>query len=408
MKKLNLKIIKNFPLSLPLFKRRGQGSSIKNKSPIIMKKKTPFDFSKEGKIEIKSKHPLTLENAHLIYTPGIAEVVKKTANNPKEAKKYTWKNKTVAIVTDGTAVLGLGDQGPLGALPVMEGKSVIFKELGGINAIPILLSTKDPKEIIQAIKAIAPSFGGINIEDIAAPNCFEISEALQEEQGIPVFHDDQFGTAIVTLAGLINATKVVGKKLKKLKVVLSGSGAAGSAVTRLMLRSGIKNIIIFDSKGAISNKRKDLHAVKRQLAQETNPKNFNGSLHDALKDADVFIGLSKAGLLKKDDVVNMSENSIVFAMANPSPESMPNEAKEAGAKIIATGRSDFPNQINNALVFPGIFKGALEGNKKKITIPMMIKAAKALAGTIKRPTTNKLLPNITDKKAVKAVADSMK
>ncbi|MDA3815357.1 MAG: NAD-dependent malic enzyme [Patescibacteria group bacterium] len=373
-----------------------------------MKKKTPFDFSKEGKIEIKSKHPLTLENAHLIYTPGIAEVVKKTANNPKEAKKYTWKNKTVAIVTDGTAVLGLGDQGPLGALPVMEGKSVIFKELGGINAIPILLSTKDPKEIIQAIKAIAPSFGGINIEDIAAPNCFEISEALQEEQGIPVFHDDQFGTAIVTLAGLINATKVVGKKLKKLKVVLSGSGAAGSAVTRLMLRSGIKNIIIFDSKGAISNKRKDLHAVKRQLAQETNPKNFNGSLHDALKDADVFIGLSKAGLLKKDDVVNMSENSIVFAMANPSPESMPNEAKEAGAKIIATGRSDFPNQINNALVFPGIFKGALEGNKKKITIPMMIKAAKALAGTIKRPTTNKLLPNITDKKAVKAVADSMK
>lgn len=373
-----------------------------------MKKKTPFDYSQGGKIEIRSKYPFNLENAHLIYTPGIAEIVKKTANNPEQTKKLTWRNKTVAIVTDGTAVLGLGDQGPLGALPVMEGKSVIFKELGGINAIPILLATKDPKEIIQAIKAIAPSFGGINIEDIAAPNCFEISETLQKELDIPVFHDDQFGTAIVVLAGLINATKVVGKNLKKLKVVLSGSGAAGSAVTRLMLESGIRNIIIFDSKGAVSTERKDLHAVKMKLAKETNPENFNGSIHDALKGADLFIGLSKGGLLKKEDIENMADNAIVFAMANPTPEIMPEEAKKAGAKVIATGRSDFPNQINNALVFPGIFKGALENNKKSITIPMMLKASKALAGIIKKPTATKILPKITDKKAVKAVADSVR
>ncbi len=373
-----------------------------------MKKKTPFDFSKEGKIEIRSKYSLTLENAHLIYTPGIAEVVKKTANNPEQTKKLTWRNKTVAIVTDGTAVLGLGNQGPLGALPVMEGKSVIFKELGDINAIPILLSTQDPKEIIQAIKAIAPSFGGINIEDIAAPDCFEISETLQKELDIPVFHDDQFGTAIVILAGLINATKVTGKNLKKTKVVLSGAGAAGSATTKLLLKYGVKNIIVFDSKGAVSIKRKNLYAVKKQMARETNPENFNGSIHEALKGADIFIGLSKGGLLKKKDIENMAENAIVFAMANPVPEIMPDKAKEAGAKVVATGRSDFPNQINNALVFPGIFKGALENNKRSITIPMMLRAAKALAEIIKKPTTTKLLPKITDRRAVKAIVGSIK
>jgi malate dehydrogenase (oxaloacetate-decarboxylating) len=361
-----------------------------------------------GKIEIKSKLKLTRKNLAILYTPGVAEVSKAIAKNKKLAFEYTIKKNTVAIISDGSAVLGLGNIGPEAALPVMEGKALLLKELGGVDAIPIVLATQDTEEIIKTIKNLAPTFGGINIEDISAPRCFEIEERLKKELDIPIFHDDQHGTAIIVLAGLINALKVVKKDIKDIKIIISGVGAAGIATAKLLLRYGAKNIIMIDSSGIIYDGRDNLNDAKKKLAKVTNRQKLKGGVREALKDADVFIGVSAPNILTEEDIRNMNKDAIVFAMANPVPEIMPERAKAGGSRVIATGRSDFPNQLNNVLVFPGIFRGVLDSGVKKITDIHKIAAARAIAGLIKKPTSGKIIPEALDKRVVKAVANVFK
>jgi malate dehydrogenase (oxaloacetate-decarboxylating) len=362
-----------------------------------------------GKIEIRSKEKLTEKNLAVLYTPGVAEVSKAIAKDKKLSFSYTMRKNCVAVISDGSAVLGLGNIGPEAALPVMEGKALLFKELGGVDAIPIVLATQDTEEIIKIIKALAPTFGGINLEDICAPRCFEIEERLKEELDIPVFHDDQHGTAIVVLAGLINALKVVKKDLAKIRIVISGTGAAGVAIAKLLLKAGAKNIIMLDRMGIIYKERTEgLNSSKMEIAKITNPENIKGNVRDALHGADVFIGVSAPNILTEEDISKMNKNSIVFAMANPIPEIMPDRAKAGGARIVATGRSDFANQINNVLAFPGIFRGVLDNRVKKITEEHKIKVAYAISSLIKKPTSDKIIPRALDKSVAKKVASVFK
>lgn len=362
-----------------------------------------------GKISVISK--LKVENREdlsIAYTPGVAGPSLAIAKDKNLAYELTSTKNGVAIVSDGSAVLGLGDIGPEAALPVMEGKAALFKRFAGIDGFPIVLSTQNTEEIIAAVKAIAPTFGAINLEDISAPRCFEIERRLKKELNIPVMHDDQHGTAVVVLAGLINAIKVTGKKREDVKIVINGAGAAGIAITNLIYTYGFRNLIICDSHGIISNKRKDLNDTKKAILKITNKKNLDGTMLDALKNSDVFIGVSKGGILKSKDIETMAEKSIVFAMANPVPEIMPLEAKRAGAMVIATGRSDFPNQINNVLAYPGIFKGVIETRAKEITDKMKIVAAEALAKSVKHPDANKIIPDPFDKNIVPAIVKAIK
>ena len=362
-----------------------------------------------GKIEITSKIKLTKKTLPVLYTPGIAEVSKVIAKDKKLSKIYTMRKNTVAVISDGSAVLGLGNIGPEAGLPVMEGKALLFKELGGVDAIPIVLATQDTEEIIKTIKYLAPTFGGINLEDISAPRCFEIEERLRKELDIPVFHDDQHGTAIVVLAGLINALKVAKKDLAKIKIVISGTGAAGVAIAKLLIKAGAKNIIMLDRLGIIYKERSGgLNASKMEIAKITNPENVQGNVRDALTGADVFIGVSAPNILTEEDISRMNKKSIVFAMANPTPEIMPERARAGGAFIVATGRSDFPNQLNNVLAFPGIFRGVLDNDTKVITDNHKIKVAEAIAGLIKKPTSGKIIPEALDLRVAKIVAKVFK
>lgn len=338
------------------------------------------------------------------YSPGVGAVSQAIAENPADLPKYTWTNNLVGVISDGSAILGLGDLGPKAAMPVMEGKALLFKHFANVDAVPIVLDVHQPEEIIAAVKAIAPSFGAINLEDIAAPKCFEIEERLKAELDIPVFHDDQHGTAVVVLAGLINSMKVVGKNLADCKVVMIGAGAAGTAIAKLLYAYGVHNIYAVDSRGIISDARDDLNAEKTALKQYLKT-DINGSLNDAITDADIFIGVSKPGLLTPEMVAKMAKNPVVFALANPVPEIMPDIAKEAGVAVIATGRSDFPNQINNSLAFPGIFRGALDHGVKKITDEHKLAAAEALAALVDHPTADEVIPSPFDERVVPAVAD---
>ena len=338
------------------------------------------------------------------YSPGVGAVSQAIAENSADLPKYTWTNNLVGVISDGSAILGLGDLGPKAAMPVMEGKALLFKHFANVDAVPIVLNVHQPEEIIAAIKAIAPSFGAINLEDIAAPKCFEIEERLKAELDIPVFHDDQHGTAVVVLAGLINSMKVVGKNLADCKVVMIGAGAAGTAIAKLLYAYGVHNIYAVDSRGIISDERDDLNAEKTALKQYLRT-DINGSLDDAISDADIFIGVSKPGLLTPEMVAKMAKNPVVFALANPVPEIMPDIAKEAGVAVIATGRSDFPNQINNSLAFPGIFRGALDHSVKKITDEHKLAAAETLAALVDHPTADEVIPSPFDERVVPAVAD---
>ncbi len=371
-----------------------------------------------GKIEIQSKIPITSkEDLSLVYTPGVAEVCREIMRDPKSVYDLTIKGNTVAVITDGSAVLGLGNIGPEAALPVMEGKAMLFKQYANIDAFPICLHTQDTKEIINIIRNIAPVFGGINLEDISAPRCFEIEEALQDI-GIPVFHDDQHGTAIVLLAALKNAAKLAGKNLTDLKIVINGGGAAGAAIAQLLLCVGhddrvcqpVKDIYVCDSKGIISRDRVDIRSnpMKVKLANITNKEQRTGGLEDAIKGTDVFIGVSVAGALDPSLIPSMNEKSIILAMANPTPEIMPDEAKKAGAFIVGTGRSDFPNQVNNVLAFPGIFRGALDARAPRITNGMKLAAAYALADYLPNPTVDNIMPSALDAGATKVVAEAVK
>lgn len=337
----------------------------------------------KGKIDTTAKCQVkTREDLALAYTPGVAAPCRVIAKDKSAAYTYTIKQNTIAVVSDGSAVLGLGNIGPYAAMPVMEGKCVLFKEFGGVNAFPICLDTQDPDEIVKTVKMIAPGLGGINLEDISAPRCFEIERRLKEELDIPVFHDDQHGTAIIVLAGIINALKVVGKKKEDVKVVMSGAGAAGIAIAKLLLTYGFKNIIMSDKDGVICSKHPALNWATKEMLQWTNKDDVSGTLKDIIKGADIFIGVSAPGLVTEDMVRSMNRDAILFAMANPTPEIMPDLAKAAGAKVVGTGRSDFPNQVNNVLVFPGIFKGALEGHAKAITEEMKLTAAEAIASLV--------------------------
>lgn len=365
-----------------------------------------------SKIHIKDRHDLSLA-----YTPGVAEPCRRIAKDKSQVYELTIKKNCVAVVSDGSAVLGLGNIGAEAGIPVMEGKALLFKEYANIDAFPICLTTQDASEIIMIVKNIAPVFGGINLEDISAPRCFEVESALQDI-GIPVFHDDQHGTAVVVLAGLINACKVVGKKLSDLNVVINGAGAAGTAICKMLLCIGhdksictsVKDIIMCDTKGIIEKSRPDIkdNPAKSELANLTNKRQIKGNLSDAIKGADVFIGVSAAGALKPDWVKTMAQKSIVFAMANPTPEIMPDEAKKAGVFIIATGRSDFPNQVNNVLAFPGIFRGALDSRAKRITNEMKIAAAYALANYVKNPSVENIIPSALDKNVAITIAEAVK
>lgn len=373
-------------------------------------KKILAAFKKQGaRIETKARVKLRKkEDFSLWYTPGVGVASLHLAAHPEDARKMSIKKNSVAIVSDGSAVLGLGNIGPYGALPVMEGKALIFKEKADVDAWPLVLDTHDPDEIVRIVKAVAPNFGGINLEDIAAPACFEIEKRLIEELDIPVMHDDQHGTAIVVLAGLINAAKVVKKDLKKLRVVVSGAGAAGTAVAKLLTAAGVKDIILLDRTGAIYAGRPDLNAHKKELTALTNPRKVKGGLAEVMQDADVFIGVSGKGLLSSEHVAHMAPRGIIFALANPEPEILPEEAWNAGAEVIATGRSDFPNQINNSLVFPGIFRGALDKGVKKITEETKLRAARALAALVEKPTAEKIIPDMLDKRVVGAVAKAVR
>ena len=356
-----------------------------------------------GKIEIKSKIALrTKDDLSVAYTPGVGAVCNEIYKNRKKTWQLTNRANQVAIVTDGTAVLGLGNIGPEAAMPVMEGKSAIFKEFANIDAVPLCISTTDVDEIVKFCKYIEPSFAGINLEDISAPRCFEILTKLEKELTVPIFHDDQDGTAIIVLAALINACRVSGKTINKLKIAINGAGAAGIAIARLLLSQGPADIILIDSRGIIYQGRKNLNLIKKDIAKKTNKKKIKGGLAEAMAGADVFIGVSKPNLVNAKMIKSMNKNPIVFAMANPVPEIMPDIALKAGAEIVGTGRSDFSNQINNALVFPGIFRGLLDNGIKNITEKMKISIALAIAYCVK-PAKNKILPEITDKKIVKAI-----
>jgi malate dehydrogenase (oxaloacetate-decarboxylating) len=362
-----------------------------------------------GKIGIELKDTLdSKEKLSTYYTPGVAAVSSYVAKNPDETRDYTWLNNNVAVISDGSAVLGLGNIGPYGALPVMEGKCMLFKHFANIDALPIVIDVHSADEIVAAVKAIAPSFGGINLEDIAAPICFEVEDRLKKELPIPVMHDDQHGTAIVTLAGLINATKVTGKKLSDCKIVLVGAGSAGVAIAKLLYKYAKPQITVVDSRGIISSSREDLNSVKKELLGFTNQNNLDGSLADAVDGADVFIGVSQPGLLTAGMIGTMAKDSIIFAMANPTPEIMPDIAKSAGAAIVATGRSDFPNQVNNALAFPGIFRGALDNRIRMITDDHKIAAAKAIAELVKKPEPEHIIPSVLDDRLVPAVSKVIK
>lgn len=365
----------------------------------------------QGKLEITAKSKVNnREDLSIAYTPGVAEPCKKIHEDIENAYKYTMKANTVAVVTDGTAVLGLGDIGPEAALPVMEGKAVLFKEFAGINAIPICLDTKDVDEIVKTITYLAPGFGGINLEDIAAPRCFEIEEQLKKKITIPVFHDDQHGTAIVVLAGIINSLKLVEKSTDECTVVINGAGSAGIAICKLLMQKGFFNIIMCDKLGIIHKEADWLNWAQKDIAEQTNKNQISGGLSDALKGADIFIGVSAPDIVSEDMIRLMAQDAIVFAMANPVPEIMPDIAKNAGARVVGTGRSDFPNQVNNVLAFPGIFKGALEGRAKQITDEMKLAVAEALANFIPFSELNEenILPKPFDKGVADAVADAVK
>lgn len=374
----------------------------------IFEQSIAFHRKLKGKIALKPKTPITnREELSLAYTPGVAEACRRIANDPKEVWELTSRGNWVAVVTDGTAVLGLGDIGPLAGLPVMEGKAVLFKEFADVDAFPICLNTKDPDEIIRIVEAMAPSFGGINLEDISAPRCFYIEEELKKRLSIPVFHDDQHGTEIVVLAGLMNALTLTYRDWSALRVVVSGAGAAGATILRRLVSMGVKDIVAVDSKGIISKDRQDLNDEKKKLLAVSNPENISGNLADAVRDRDVFIGVSVAGLLTEEMVKTMALDPIIFALANPTPEIMPDAAKRAGAKIVATGRSDFPNQVNNVLAFPGIFRGALDARASSITDKMMLAAAKALSEYVTEPTFDRIIPDPLDKGVAKAVAKAV-
>lgn len=364
-----------------------------------------------GKLETVSKTPVKSREAlSLAYTPGVAEPCKVIAQDKEAAYQYTMKANTVAVVSDGSAVLGLGNIGPYAAMPVMEGKAVLFKEFGGVNAVPICLDTQDTEEIIKAVTWLAPAYGGINLEDISAPRCFEIEERLKAALDIPVFHDDQHGTAIVVLAGIINALKVVGKQKENCKVVVNGAGSAGVAITKLLLTYGFKNVIMCDKVGIISTSTEGLNWMQEKMAQVTNPNNETGSLADALRGADIFVGVSAPNIVTAEMVSSMAKDSILFAMANPVPEIMPDVAKAAGARIVGTGRSDFPNQVNNVVAFPGIFKGALEGRATQITEEMKLAAANAIAGLVPDDELNEdnIMPEAFNPKVAELVAETVK
>ncbi len=364
-----------------------------------------------GKLETLSKAPVkSREDLAIAYTPGVAEPCKVIAQDREAAYRYTMKANTVAVVSDGSAVLGLGNIGPFAAMPVMEGKAVLFKEFGGVNAVPICLDTQDTEEIIKAVTWLAPGFGGINLEDISAPRCFEIEERLQEILDIPVFHDDQHGTAIVVLAGIINALKVTGKRKEDCRVVVNGAGSAGVAITRLLLTYGFPQIILCDKMGIISQKTQGLNWMQEKMAQVTNLQGETGSLGDALRGADIFVGVSAPGIVTPEMVSSMNHDSILFAMANPVPEIMPDQAKAAGARIVGTGRSDFPNQVNNVVAFPGIFKGALEGRATQITEEMKLAAAQAIAGLVPedRLGEDNIMPEAFNPKVAEVVAEAVK
>ena len=364
-----------------------------------------------GKIETTAKaHVNSREDLAIAYTPGVAEPCKVIAQDPEAAYKYPMKANTVAVVSDGSAVLGLGNIGALAAMPVMEGKAVLFKEFGGVNAVPICLDTQDTEEIIKSVVNIAPAFGGINLEDISAPRCFEIETRLKELLNIPVFHDDQHGTAIVVLAGIINALKVTGKKKEDCRVVVNGAGSAGVAITKLLLTYGFPHITMCDINGIISKNSPNLNWMQQQMTEVTNLEERTGTLADALKGADIFVGVSAPNIVSKEMVASMNKDAILFAMANPVPEIMPDLAKEAGAKVVGTGRSDFPNQVNNVVAFPGIFKGALEGRATQITEEMKLAAANAIAGLVPEEELNEnnILPEAFDPRVADTVSKAIK
>ena len=364
-----------------------------------------------GKLDTVPKAPVnTREDLSLAYTPGVAEPCKVIAEHPEEAYTYTMKANTIAVVSDGSAVLGLGNIGALAAMPVMEGKCVLFKEFGNVNAVPIVLDTQDTEEIIRTVAAIAPTFGGINLEDISAPRCFEIEERLKSMLKIPVFHDDQHGTAIVVLAGIINALRVTGKKKEDCRIVINGAGSAGIAIAKLLLRYGFRHIILCDSRGIISRDNPNLNWIKKEMCEVTNLENKKGTLADALVGADIFIGVSAPGSVTADMVRTMNKDAIIFAMANPVPEIMPDEAKAAGARVVGTGRSDFPNQINNVVAFPGIFKGALEGRAEQITEEMKLAAAEAIASLVSDDDLNEdfIMPEAFDPRVAESGAAAVK
>lgn len=366
----------------------------------------------KGKIttKLRDQQELTKEKLSAYYTPGVAAVSRAIADDPSLLPTYTWTNNLVAVISDGSAVLGLGNIGPKGSMPVMEGKALLFKHFAGIDSVPITLDVHTPDEIVATVKAISSSFGAINLEDIAAPQCFEIEERLKAELDIPVFHDDQHGTAVVVLAGLINAAKVTGKKIEDMKIVLVGAGAAGVAIANLIHEYAEYGPRMFavDSKGIISKNRTDLNDEKKKMLEYTNLSDIDGTLADAVQGADVFIGVSKPGLLTKEMVKSMDKDPIIFALSNPTPEIMPDEAKQAGAAIIATGRSDFPNQVNNAIAFPGIFRGALDNGVKKITDQHKIAAARAIAALVEQPTVDTIIPSVFDERLVPAIAEVIK
>lgn len=364
-----------------------------------------------GKIETVSKTPIrTREDLALAYTPGVAEPCKVIAEDKEAAYKYTLKANTVAVVSDGSAVLGLGNIGPYAAMPVMEGKAALFKEFGGVNAFPICLDTQDTEEIIKTVAAIAPAFGGINLEDISAPRCFEIEERLKELLDIPVFHDDQHGTAIVVLAGIINALKVTGKKKEECRVIVNGAGSAGIAITKLLLTYGFPHITLCDKAGMLSKSTENLNWMQKKMVEVTNLEGRTGSLADALKGADIFIGVSAPNIVTEEMVASMNKDAILFAMANPVPEIMPDLAKKAGARVVGTGRSDFPNQVNNVVAFPGIFKGALEGRAVQITEEMKLAAASAIASLVPDEELNddNILPQPFDPRVAEIVSNAVK
>ncbi|MSA97774.1 NAD-dependent malic enzyme [Finegoldia sp. BIOML-A2] len=375
----------------------------------IKQKALELHEKNQGKLEVVSKVKVNdAMDLALAYTPGVAEPCKKIHEDNELAYKYTNKGNMVAVVTDGSAVLGLGNIGGIAGMPVMEGKSVLFKEFGNVDAFPICLNTQDTEEIISTVKAISPSFGGINLEDIAAPRCFEIEKRLIEELDIPVFHDDQHGTAVIVLSAVINALRIVKKDISDVKIVISGAGAAGIAISNLLTLAGAKNNLILNSRGIIDPDDEKLDEARREIARTTNPNKVKGDLKTAMENADIFIGVSAPGILKKEMVSSMNHDAIVLAMANPVPEIYPDEAKEAGARVVGTGRSDYPNQVNNVLVFPGVFRGALDAKADKITDDMKLSAAYAIAHMVEQPTEERILPEAFNKDVARNVANAVK